>query len=86
MLELMPLEIREKCVFILSNDQKFANYKFKNTFVERSVADQLAYLLNCEISVPKLKDMIKRTPSADDRGILLEEMVSKLFYGEIMLP
>ena len=76
MLELMPLEIREKCVFILSNDQKFASYKFKSTSVERSVADQLTYLLNCEISISKLKDMMKRALSADDREIILEEMVS----------
>lgn len=76
MLELLPLEIREKCVFILTNDQKFANYKYKMTSVDRGVADQLAYLQKCEISIPKLKEMIKRAQSNEDRKIILQEMVS----------
>lgn len=73
----MPLEIRENCVSVLGSNNKFDNFLSRTFLVQRNVSEKLAYLLGCKKSIPQLKEMIKKMPSADDRKIVLLEMVSK---------
>lgn len=76
----MPLDIREKCVDILSNDEKYASINLHCSADEsesdRSTTEQLIYLLRCENSLPKLKEIIKKTASAEKRKTLVKEMVN----------
>lgn len=65
---------------VLSNDEKYSTINLHCSADEsesdRSTAEQLIYLLRCENSIPKLKEIIKKTPSAEKRKNLVKEMVS----------
>lgn len=78
-LELLPLDVRERCVEILSSDEKYASielqeYCSSESEKERSTAEKLIYLQKCEVSIPKLQEIVKKTPCAEKRKVLIVEM------------
>lgn len=83
-LEVLPLEYREKCVAALSAEVPLPIEKPLSKSTDeiiddkQTISEQYLYLLRCDKSFPRLKDIASKSPTVGQRGALLENMVSFL--------